>query len=128
MENLLTQLREKDIFRISEVEYAILETNGILSVLPKSQHRPLTPGDLDIPTEYEGLSSEIIVDGVVIYPNLEQNNLDEQWLIRELRKQGINSPRDVFFASLESDGNLYIDRSRDDLEHPVDITDIRLKK
>ncbi|NPV91561.1 MAG: DUF421 domain-containing protein [Firmicutes bacterium] len=128
MENLLTQLREKDIFRISEVEYAILETNGVLSVLPKSQHRPLTPGDLSLPTDYQGLSSEIIVDGVVIYPNLEQNELDEQWLIRELRRRGINSPQEVFYASLESDGNLYIDIRKDNLEHPVDVTDSRLPK
>jgi len=128
MENLLTQLREKDIFRISDVEYAILETNGGLSVLPKSQKRTLTPADLNIPTSYEGLSTEIIVDGVVIYPNLEQNNLDEQWLIRELQKHGINSPREVYFASLESDGTLYIDKKEDELQMPVDIADSRFTK
>ncbi|MDH7479991.1 MAG: DUF421 domain-containing protein [Syntrophomonadaceae bacterium] len=128
MENLLTQLRQKDIFDISDVEFAILETNGVLSVLKKSQKRSLTPEDLNLPTRYEGLSTEIIVDGKVIYPNLEQNNLDEQWLIQELQRQGINSPREVFFASLESDGTLYIDKRKDDLQQPIDITDSRVLK
>lgn len=123
LENLMTQLREKGFFNVTDVEYAILETNGELSVLPKSQKRPLTPADLGLPTAYEGVSTEIIVDGRVIYPNLEQLNLDEQWLIQELNRQGINSPAEVFYASLGTDGVLYVDRREDQLEKPVDITD-----
>ena len=125
-ENLLTQLRDKGIFNIAEVEYAILETNGSLSVLPRSQHRPVTPQDLQLPTQYEGIPTEIIVKGKVIYPNLEQNNLDEQWLISALNKKGINDPSDVFYASLDSNGNLYIDLWRDDLQYPVDVTDSKV--
>lgn len=128
VENLMTQLRQKDVFNISDVEFAILETNGVLSVLKKSQKRSLIPEDLNLPTRYEGLSTEIIVDGKVIYPNLQQNNLDEQWLIQELQRQGINSPQEVFFASLESDGTLYIDKRKDDLQLPTDITDSQVLK
>lgn len=125
MDELLMQLREKGYFDISKVEYAILETNGGLSVLPKSQHRPVTPLDLNIPTPYEGMMSEIIVDGQVIYQNLIQNNRDDTWLLEELRKQGIRDLNEVAFAGLTSDGILHIDTVKDELgELPVDPTDL----
>jgi uncharacterized membrane protein YcaP (DUF421 family) len=123
VDNLLNQLREKNVFNIEDVEFALLEGNGGLSVLLKSQKRPLTPSDLGVPTGYEGLSSEIIVDGRVIYQNLKQNQLDEQWLISELRKRGYNSPRDIVLATLSSDGQLYIDDKKDETEHMVDVSD-----
>ncbi|NLK52188.1 MAG: DUF421 domain-containing protein [Syntrophomonadaceae bacterium] len=123
IENLFTQLRDKGFFDLNDIEFAIVETNGALSVLPKSQQRPITPADLQLPTPYEGLSSEIIVKGQVIYPNLAQNNLDEQWLIAELTRRGIKSPSEVFYANLNSNGTLYIDLWQDELENPIDITD-----
>lgn len=127
IENLTTQLREKGVFNLADVEFAVLETNGALSVQFKSQKRPVTPADLGIPTQYEGMSSEIIVKGKVIYPNLEQNNLDEQWLISELNKRGLNGPSEVFYASLDNQGELYIDFWDDTLQNPVDIQDHRSK-
>jgi len=123
LDNLLSQLRDKNVFNIEDVEFALLEGNGGLSVLLKSQKRPVTPADLNIPTSYEGISSEIIVDGQVIYQNLKQNQLDEQWLIAELKKRGYNSPRDIVFASLSSDGQLYIDDKRDKSQYMVDVSD-----
>jgi len=62
---LLEQLRQKDVFDISQVEFAVLEINGQLSVLKKSQHQPVTPKDLNIPTVYQGIATELIFDGVV---------------------------------------------------------------
>ena len=67
MENLMMQLRERDAFDIREVEFAIAETDGYLTVLKKSQNRPVTPADLGVDTKYEGVPSEIIVDGQVIH-------------------------------------------------------------
>jgi len=125
-ENMLTQLRDKGVFNPADVEFAVLETNGSLSVLPKSQKRPLTPADMQIPTQYEGIPSEIIVKGKVVYGNLEQNNLDEQWLITELNRRGFNSPTEVFYASLDSSGNLFIDLRQDSLQYPIDVTDSKL--
>lgn len=127
IENLMTQLRDKGYFSLADVEFAIMETNGSLSVLPKSQKRPVTPADLQLPTQYEGMPSEIIVKGKVVYPNLEQNNLDEQWLIEELNRRGLNDPSEVFYASLDNQGELYIDFWDDTLQNPVDIQDHRSK-
>ncbi|NLV17241.1 MAG: DUF421 domain-containing protein [Syntrophomonadaceae bacterium] len=123
MDNLFNQLRNESVFNIKDVEFAILESNGGLSVLLKSQQQPVTPADLNIPTEYEGLSSEIIVDGAVVYQNLQQNGLDEQWLMAELNKRGYNSPQEIVYAGLDSDGSLYIDEKDDRVPYMSDISD-----
>ncbi|HQA08481.1 MAG TPA: DUF421 domain-containing protein [Syntrophomonadaceae bacterium] len=123
MENLMMQLRERDAFDISEVEFAIAETDGYLTVLKKSQNRPVTPADLGIDTKYEGVPSEIIVDGEVIHQNLKQNHLDEAWLIARLNSLGYNNPKEIAYASLDSEGNLYVDDRRDQLDPMTDISD-----
>ncbi|RDV84733.1 YetF domain-containing protein [Ammonifex thiophilus] len=123
VDDLMSQLREKGYFNLADVEFAIVEPNGALSVLPKSQKRPVTPEDLGIPTKYEGVPSELIVDGQIIYQNLVQNNLTEEWLLKELEKQGVKSLKEVLYASLDSEGRLYLDKRQDKLEHLTDVTD-----
>lgn len=114
--DLLEQLRSKDISNIADVEFAILETNGQISVIPKSQKRPVTPQDMNLETSYEGLSLDLIIDGTVNYHNLQKANKDEKWLKDELRKFGIYKLDDAFFVSLDSDGNLYYQRKSDKQE------------
>jgi uncharacterized membrane protein YcaP (DUF421 family) len=75
LNDLLEQLRSKDVANIADVEFAILETNGQLSVIPKSQKRPVTPKDLNIPTNYEGLPLDLIIDGDVIHNNQSMGSL-----------------------------------------------------
>ncbi|ATW23832.1 DUF421 domain-containing protein [Candidatus Formimonas warabiya] len=105
--DLLEQMRAKNIYNIADVEYGILETNGHLSVLPKSQKRPVQPEDLNIPTKYEGLPTTLIIDGKVNHDNLRKMNLDEKWLQNELAKFGVQNLKHVFFASLDTLGNLF---------------------
>jgi len=102
MDDLAMQLREKGAFNIADVEFAVVEPDGELSVLFKSQKQPLTPEDLGIPTKYEGIPSELVIDGEIIHQNLKQNNLEEEWLLRELEKQGITSLQEVGYASLDT--------------------------
>lgn len=123
LDDLMGQLRNKNVFNIDDVEYAILETNGELSVLLKSQNRPVTPRDLNIPTQYQGVPSELIMDGKIVRQNLEQNKLSEQWLTEQLKMQGIYNLGEVAYASLDSSGKLYVDRKADNLEHVTDISD-----
>ena len=61
IDELLVQLREKDVFDIGDVEFAILEPTGALSVQVKSQAKPVTRKDLNIPSEYEGVSVELVM-------------------------------------------------------------------
>ncbi len=107
LNDLLEQLRAKNFFNIADVEYAIFETNGHLSIIPKSQKRPVQPEDLGIPTKYEGLPTTLIIDGVVNRDNLRKINLDENWLKTELAKFGIDDPGEVFFASIDTLGRLF---------------------
>lgn len=123
LDNLTSQLRQKDVFNMGDVEFAVLEPDGQLSVLLKADKKPITPQDLNIPSNYEGISTELIMDGEIIYPNLQQNKLNEKWLMDELRKQGVFSLGEVEFAALNSDGSLYVDKKQDILEYVTDISD-----
>ena len=107
LNDLLEQLRIKNIPNIADVEFAILETNGQLSILPKSQKRPVNPEDISLVTKYEGLPLDLVIDGEINYKNLKKANLDKNWLAAELNKKGINIIDNVFFASLDSNGNLF---------------------
>ncbi len=108
LDNLIMLLREKDAFSIAEVEYAVLETDGQLSVLKKSQKQPITPSDMNIPTAYKGLSKDIIMDGKLMTENLKGVHLDMEWLMQTLHAQNYYRIEDVFYAGLDTSGNLYI--------------------
>ncbi|QGG49077.1 hypothetical protein FTV88_3002 [Heliorestis convoluta] len=77
LDDLLSQLRDRGTPNVQDVEFAVLETSGTLSIIPKSQKRPLTPADMGISTKYEGLPVPIILDGKVEHHNLQEHNLDE---------------------------------------------------
>lgn len=121
--DLMQQLRQKNIFSLLDIEFAVLEPNGELSVLPKSQKRPVTPEDLGIPTNYEGLSTELITDGKIVEQNLRQIQLDLNWLMQQLHSQGINDIRQVAFACIDSQGNLYVDKIKDTITTANDPSD-----
>ncbi len=101
LNDLLEQLRINNYPNLADVEYAILETNGQVSVIPKSQKRPLTPEDIKIQTEYEGMSIDIIIDGHVLTENLKIAGKNKEWLIRELHRQQYKSPSEILFAYID---------------------------
>jgi len=105
--DLLEQLRGKNFPNPADIEFAILETNGLLSVIPKSQKRPLQPCDLHLDTGHEGMPLTIITDGVVNGINLREMNLDEKWMREELHKRGVADVKQVFFANIDTSGKLF---------------------
>ena len=114
--DLLEELRLKGVFNIAEVEFAILETSGQISVLVKAEKQAVTRADMNIPANYQGLSANLIIDGQILYEHLRLLNKDESWLIDELRGQNIQSLQEVLLASLDSEGNLYVDIKNDQLK------------
>lgn len=108
--DLLEQLRIKNFPNIAQVEFAILETGGELSVIPKSQHRPLSPADMSLPTKYEGLPVPLIIDGYLDRENLRDINLTEEWLLAQLARQGISDYKQVLYASIDTQGNFFCQR------------------
>lgn len=107
LDDLLAQLREKGIVNVADVEFAILENSGRLSVIHKSQHRTVTPADLGINTGYEGLPTVLVMDGNVMTKNLREVLLDEKWLYDRLEEHDL-VPKKVILASLGTDGKLFI--------------------
>ncbi|WP_067729622.1 DUF421 domain-containing protein [Oceanobacillus damuensis] len=109
-------LRQKNIFSVADVDYAIFETDGRLSVLKKESQQFLTKSDMGVqktkPDVYP-TSTEVITDGRIISTNLEKLNLNKQWLDQQLQLSGINSISEVFYAEVQKDGTLYIDNKND---------------
>lgn len=105
--DLLEQLRIAGVQNISDVEHGILETNGQLSLVLKSQKRTLVPADLGIETKYEGISVDLIIDGKINHKGLKLVKLDAAWLEKQLQDLGWSDPEDIFYASLDTQGNFY---------------------
>lgn len=117
IDDLRMQLRQKDAFSLSEVEFALLEPDGSLSVLKKPQHRSVTPQDLGLQTSSKGVAVELIVDGHVVDANLQQMNLSRKWLEEQLRQRGLRFDQ-VYYAEVNAARELYVD-----VRHDLDDVD-----
>jgi uncharacterized membrane protein YcaP (DUF421 family) len=118
-DTLQAMLREKSIFSMSDVYFAIFETDGKLSVMKKEPKQTVTKSDMKIAMSsgnFVPLSTELVSDGVVNVQNLNKMDKDQTWLNAQLQQAGVQSVDDVFFAEVQTDGKLYIDK-RDDVLH-----------
>lgn len=120
LDYLNQQLRQKDIFSIDEVQYALVENNGLLSVKKKEQHLNVTRKDLNIYKPEIKLPVELIMDGKILEENLQENNITLEWLQAELLKRQLNA-ESVVYALLTSSQTLYIDTHNDQLQFPMDV-------
>ena len=119
IDELMMLLREKDVFKVDDVEMAILETNGELSVMKKTKQSPVTPQQLNLTLEEEHAPTLIIVDGRILTENLNTLGYSEEWILGEVNKQGANNINDVFLAQIDSKGDLYIDLYNEDSKQQV---------
>ncbi|SCY45365.1 YetF domain-containing protein [Alkaliphilus peptidifermentans] len=111
IENILMFLREKGIFDINEVEYAIVEDSGNVSVMKKSQLQPVTPSDMKIGVINKGLTLPLVVDGMAYEENLQKLNQNKEWLLNQLKMNNINSFDEVFYAEINTEGKLSISKA-----------------
>lgn len=86
IDTILMMLREKDVFDVSEVEFAVIESTGQLSVLKKSQYQPISASEIKLDSQYKGLSIPLIVEGEIYEQNLDNLNLSRDWLVEQLKK------------------------------------------
>lgn len=107
-DQLRMMLRAKDTFSVSEVAYAIYETNGSLSILKKSQYEGVTRNDLQLPEKEINLPKSVIEDGIVRVETLNSLGHNESWLSVELRKLGYHSPQAVAYAEITEEGKLTV--------------------
>ena len=119
-DELLQQLRLKDIFDVNEVKLALIETNGKLSVLKTDQFQNMV-NSMNISNDNQNSSTELIFNGVIMSDNLSRFNLDNKWVCEQLSSQGINSPTEVSYAFLDSSGKLKISFFSDNIVSTKDI-------
>lgn len=108
---LQERLRGNNIINISDVEYAILETSGQVTVIQKPEKRNTIPEDFNIYPEYEGITYDLVVDGKIMEKNLEVLGKDYQWLERELSKMNIK-PEEALIATLDGKGKNILPEER----------------
>ena len=99
-------LRQKDIFTISDVEYAILETSGEVSIIKKPEKRNSIPEDFNITPEYEGIPYDLVVDGKIMHENLKQIGKNEKWLRKEVGNFKIR-PEDALIVTFDGKGQIF---------------------
>jgi len=103
IDDLMEQLRIKNVTDIKDVEYAILETGGQISIVLKTEKKIVTREDLNIQRPYEGLPVSVIIDGYINQHNLSIAGHDMNWLENQLKANNIKSPKDVLFAYISQD-------------------------
>ena len=103
---LQERLRDNNIMNLGDVEYAILETSGQINVIQKPEKRNAIPEDFDIKPDYEGISYDLVIDGVVMYENLKILDKDYNWLKNQVRKFGYK-PEEALIVTIDGKGQFF---------------------
>lgn len=90
--------RQQGYFDLTNIQTAVFEYNGKLTILPVSSQRPVTPNDMNLEPEQELLFTELIMDGRILEDNLKRMGLDLMWLDKQLKQHHVHSAKDVFLA------------------------------
>ena len=104
LSEFLLLCREQGYFDLSQIEVAIFEHNGKLSILPRAASRPVTPSDLKITASTTHIGTELIMDGRVMGENLSRLGLDAAWLERELKGRGFGGAREILLGIYHAQG------------------------
>lgn len=118
VDEMMLLLRKKDVFKISDVQFAVMEKNGEITVIKKSELQPLTPKDVGLVVEKESSPTIVIIDGNLMNKSLADYGYTKEWLKDEIMKQGAKDFSDVFLAQIDSMGNVYVDLYNDKLKIP----------
>ena len=110
-------LRQKNVFNIADVEFAMLEPKGDLSILLKKENRPLSPKDLNLQVAADKVPQTIIMDGTIINDAMSAAEKDRNWLHTELDKLGVTI-ENVFMGQVDSYGELTVDLYDDQIKVP----------
>ena len=109
---LQERLRQNNVFNIGDVEYAILETSGQLTVIQKPEKRNTIPDDFGILPEYEGIPYDLVIDGKVMYENLKAIGRDYNWLLKQTEKFKIR-PEDALVVTYDGKGQIFCQEKED---------------
>ena len=110
--DLLEECRNNNVFDLNQINYALMEANGKLSILLKPEYLPLTPNDMKVKVNKNGLVANVIIDKKIMKENLIQMGKDEKWLMKELKIKGF-SLDDVLLGTLDIDNKLTIYKQKE---------------
>lgn len=116
--DLLEECRNKGYFDLNQLDYAIMETSGKVSFLPKSEYRPLKGKDIDVYPPYEGILANVIVDGEIQSSALKGIDKDNRWLLKTLKKQGFNNLDSILLATLDATNKITVFTKNEPLKKP----------
>ncbi len=119
LSEFLMVCREQGYFNLSEVQCAVLESNGKVSILPKAAHRPLAPSDLNLTPEHENLYANVILEGQIMFENLQAIGRDENWLRKQMHVHNIKHEKNVFLAICDGQEACYF-FEKDEVTKPLD--------
>ena len=105
---VLSLLRQNQIFSLREVEYGFLEGNGQISTMLKSSYQRPQRQDLHLPEKPVYLPVSVIMDGEIQWDNLQENGLNRHWLDEQLRSQGFDSEKQIFYADWQKEKGLHV--------------------
>lgn len=108
LSEFLVLCRQQGYFDINDIETAVFEFNGKLSILPVSTARPATPKDMNIYTAPSQFLTEVIMDGRILHNNLKRLGLSREWLEKELKLQSYNSTKQIFLALCDNNNKLSV--------------------
>ena len=106
--DLLEECRSKNYFDIKEIEYALLESKGTVSILPKDENNPITKKDMNIKPQKKSLVANVIIDTKIMNQNLENMNKNEEWLKQQLKEKGYKKTDNILLATLDINEKLTI--------------------
>lgn len=106
------RLRGNNVFNVGDVEYAILETSGQITVIEKSNKRNTKPEDFNIMPEYEGISYDLVIDGKIMKKNLEKLNKNYNWLEQEVSKFNMK-PEEALIVTIDGKGNFFCQKKEE---------------
>ena len=108
LSEFMVMCRQLGYFNLEDIQTAVFEYNGRLSVLPVSNKRPVNPEDMNLKIPIEHIGTEVIMDGRVLSGNLKRLGFEEKWLQKQLEKQGYHDVKEVFLAICDGDKKLKI--------------------
>ena len=113
--DLLEECRNNNVFDLNQINYALMEAKGKLSILLKPEYLPLTPKDMKLNPEKNGLVANVIIDKKIMQENLKQMNKDDKWLLKELKTKKVKL-EDILLCTMDINDKLTIYKQKENEE------------
>lgn len=114
--DLLEEIRSNGYFNLEEVEYAIMEANGKVSVLPKADYKPVTIKDLNLKVSQDSLVANVIIDGKIMVNNLKNMHKTKEWLVKDLKQKGYKKYDNIILATLDINDKVVVYEKNEQLK------------